>query len=127
MNQRFRVFFVLLAVFLLGYLLNEFVVSSFFVNILEQNRISIYFVSDCILVILAVTFFALLIFNSVKKDKAVKYDFFLYIIVFISVFKLILIDNYPNVSRQEIGYFYKIPEGQTITYPKYPRGIESDN
>ena len=114
-------------VFLFGYSLNEFVVSSFFVKMLEQNRISIYFVSDCILVILVVMFFALLIFNSVKKDKAVKYDFFLYILVLISVFKLILIDNYPNVSRQEIGYFYKIPEGQTITYPKYPRGIEGDN
>lgn len=125
MNQRFRVFFVLLVVFLLGYLLNEFVVSSFFVKMLEKNRISIYFVNDCILILL-VMIFALLIFKSVKK-----YNFFsciiVFIIVFILVFKLILADNYPNVPRQEIGCFYKIPEGQTITYPKYPRGIEGDN
>jgi cytochrome bd-type quinol oxidase subunit 2 len=98
---------------------------------LEQNRISIYFVNDCVLVIQTVMIFTLLIFCLVKKDfkkdKAGKYNFFSYIIVFILVFRFIFADNYPNVPRQEIGCFYKIPEGQTITYPKYPRGIASDN
>lgn len=118
---------MLLVVFLLGYLLNEFVVSSFFVNILEQNRISIYFVKDCVLIAQTVIFFALLILYLVKKDKTGKYSFLWCVVFFILIVRFVLIHNYPNVPRQEIGYFYKIPEGQTITYPKYPRGIEGDN
>lgn len=127
MNKRLKVFLWLLVVFLFGYLLNEFVVSSFFVNMLEQNRISIYFVNDCVLIAQTVIFFALLILYLVKKDKTGKYSFLWYIIFFILIIRFILADNYPNVPRQEIGYFYKIPEGQTITYPKYPRGITGDN
>lgn len=82
MSQRFRFFFGLLVVFLLGYLLNEFVISSFFVDMLEQNRISIYFVKDFFLIAQTVIFFALLILYLVKKDKTRRYGF-LWCVIFL--------------------------------------------
>ena len=62
-----------------------------------------------------------------SKSKKIEFNLFLYIIIIISIFRFVMLENYPNVPREEIGYFYKIPEGQTITYPKYPRNIKDND
>lgn len=125
MNKKTTGIIVILSFILIGYSFKILIVSSFFVSFLESNRISIYYVNDCIFIIIAINLLWQFLNAFVLKKRAdgQAFDISSYLLCVIMIFRLFSGYYYPNVPRSEIGYFYKIPEGQTITYPKYPRDI----
>ncbi len=127
MNKKLTECLWISSLLLSGYLLNIFIVSEFFVGMLERNRISIYYVKDCVLIFYGVLIFGSLIYLiyisiSKRNSKNINYNVVFYLLGIVLIIRFLLAHYYPNVPRSDIGYFYIIPEGQTITYPKYPRG-----
>lgn len=87
------------------------------VSWLEAKRISIYLIVDTLRL---ATLIALICgYISLKMKRSAKP--FLLITLLLIWCVLLMSHYYPSVPRKEIGYFYRIPEGQSITYPKYPK------
>ena len=113
----------IVSLILIGYFYKLFVVSDFFIGLLESNRISIYYFNDCILLLFAIVLLwrLVIVFVLKKQMNDNSFDFSSYFLCVMLIFRFFATYYYPNVPRSEIGLFYKIPEGQTITYPKYPK------
>ena len=79
MRKKLIGLFGIFTIIIFGYSLNEFVVSDFFVETLENNRISIYFVNDCIFVFALAMFLLVLIHHLIRhyvmKNKPKKTEF----------------------------------------------------
>jgi cytochrome c biogenesis factor len=109
------------AVIVLSIDLGGFVVTHpSFVSWLEAKRISVYWIVDTLwlvtLIALICGFISLTMKRSSEPFK---------IITLLLIWCMILMNcYYPSVPRQDIGYFYRIPEGQSITYPKYPKSAQ---
>lgn len=89
------------------------------VSWLEAKRISVYLIVDTLRL---ATLIALICgYISLKMKRSAKP--FLLITLLLIWCVLLISHYYPSVPRKEIGYFYRIPEGQSITYPKYPKPI----
>jgi len=92
------------------------------ISYLEKNQISVYFVKDTIILLFFI-FLILGLFSSfietlLKKDFSFLSTFFgpIRILLFSAYFAVGY--DYGNVSRFEIGWFYKMPIGESISYPK---------
>jgi|JI10StandDraft_1071094.scaffolds.fasta_scaffold229101_2 hypothetical protein len=90
------------------------------VSWLESKRISVYWIVDTLRL---TTLIALICgYISLKMKRSAK-PFIL--ITWLLVWGVLLMSHYyPSVPRKDIGYFYRIPEGQSITYPKYPKSAQ---
>lgn len=84
-----------------------------------MQRISIYFIADVHILILIG--FSLLYLILVVKYKATMnvllHLAFSNLLMFLFVFKFMLLIYYPNIPRNEIGWFYQLPVGKSIDYP----------
>jgi uncharacterized membrane protein YczE len=120
-KEKLSAFFLLVGWLLVIYGLTFFVKSSIFISTLESNRVSIYFFCDALLVSYTIIGFFYIITSRLKVFNSNVVFIILNIFVFIIAVRWAVMDNYPNVPRKDIGYFYIIPKGETITYPKYPR------
>ena len=126
MNNKITGIIWIVSLIWIGYFCKLFVVSNLFIRLLESNKISIYYFNDCIILLFAIVLlWRLIIYFVLKKQiKEQGFDISAYFLCVMLIFRFFATYYYSNVPRSEIGYFYKIPEGQTITYPKYPRDIK---
>lgn len=124
--SKFLIIFIkLLVISAIVMLINNFIVSDFFVGFLEHQRVTIYFFSDCLFLALGLVLTGLVVAQYGFKWPRRYYGWMWYSLPLFMLVRLLLLEHYPNVPRSEIGYFYKMPEGQSITYPKYPRDTPS--
>lgn len=92
------------------------------ISFLEDHQISVYYLVDSLFLIAFILFF-LSIFSSIlggilKKDLNFLSTFFKPIgVILISAYFAVSYD-YGGFSRSEIGFFYNMPKGESIGYPK---------
>lgn len=111
----------LFAVIALSIYLGGFVVTHpAFVSWLEAKRISVYWIVDTLRLTTLITLICGYISLKMKHSAQP----FVLITLLLIWCVLLMTHYYPSVPRKDIGYFYRIPEGQSITYPKYPRLIK---
>jgi len=96
--------------------------SNLVISWLEENQISVYFIKDSILLIfltlIVLGFIKDFIESYIKKDLSFLSTFFKPIpVLLISAYFAVSYD-YGNVSRSKIGWFYSMPKGESISYPK---------
>ena len=96
---------------------NEIVISW-----LKSEQLSIYFVSDAVLLFFVVILLFWLGVLNVEKLLKIKFSIIsesLYLIVlFLLIATFSLKFHYAHISRPEVGWFYKIPAGENIIYPR---------
>jgi hypothetical protein len=87
------------------------------VSWLEAQRISVYLIVDTLrlstLIVLIACYIRLKMNRSAKPLMVGG--------LILIWYTLLMSHYYPSVPRKDIGYFYRMPEGQSITYPKYPK------
>lgn len=113
--SRIILFIILTTIFY--YLFNTDTVISF----LEKNQISAYYIKDVILLLVLIfSFFDLLITyieHLLKKNlDFLTLSFGFVFIILLSAYFAVGYD-YGNIARSKIGWFYKIPKGESIGYP----------
>lgn len=89
---------------------------------LENNQISVYYIRDVILLLAIIFGCTALSITTIEFVLKIDLNFFT---VFLSPIFIILLSayfaisyDYGNIARSKIGWFYKMPKGEHIGYPK---------
>ncbi len=107
---------IALSIDLGGFVVTHPAVVSWF----EAKRISVYWIVDTLR--LATLIGLICGYISLKMKRSANPFILITLLLIWDV--LLMSHHYPSVPRQDIGYFYRIPEGQSITYPKYPKSAQ---
>jgi hypothetical protein len=122
-KEEIKIFLFVVGCLFLGFCTNVFITSSWFISTLESNRLSIYFIQDLMRVLEAcfLVYFIVVFYIIKKRDQKRTQTTFRVVLSIILTFNSVMLWNYPSVPRVIIGYFYRMPLGESITYPKYPK------
>jgi hypothetical membrane protein len=89
------------------------------VGILEDNRISIYFIADTAF-LLSSCAMLIHVLASIRNRKTLM-STATFAAIMLLLFAFVISWRYGNIARSKIGYFYMIPEGEYVDYPRRTR------
>lgn len=100
----------------------KMVLHPVFVEALQRQRISIYFFSDVVDLFVFLSMMAAALIPDIKSTASRRLRILCSgVMTGLFLTHVSLSFYYPNVARKQIGYFYRMPAGESITYPRSPK------